>query len=219
MRLVPNNLQEFYRLRGFNNKIMDRDFSLLEVCNPIRIKKKEKGFTLLETLVTVAIIIILTGIVFGTHRTGQQQLILQRATNKVAQDVRRAQGMALAAEKFHGAVPKGGYGVSFTNNTTSYILFADCNNDQFYNQAFLLCDDCSVTPCTPNVFSEKLEEIELEKGVTITLPLSLLHMVTFTPPDPIITLYPLYSIPTIQLSIGGQQRTIKINETGMIDIE
>jgi Tfp pilus assembly protein FimT len=179
---------------------------------------KNKSFALIELLVVISIIVILTGIVFAGYRTGQQQLALQRAANQLAQDIRRAQGLALAAENFHGAVPSGGYGIYFSGTgITSYILFADCDNDKTYDTANT-CPDCSVAPCNSNQFPEQLETIELEKDVSISALSSSPLQIAFTPPDPTVTIT-LSAPGQITLSLSGQTKTITVNKAGLIEID
>ncbi|MDO8669067.1 MAG: type II secretion system protein, partial [Candidatus Buchananbacteria bacterium] len=59
----------------------------------------KKGFTLIELLVVVAVITALTAVVLPSFRSGDNQLALQRSASKLAQDLRRVQGMAVSAQE------------------------------------------------------------------------------------------------------------------------
>lgn len=175
-----------------------------------------KGFTLLEMIVTIGIMVLLTGIVLINYQEGQKQLALQRAANKLAQDIRRVQEMAMSAQEYNGAIPAGGYGVYFIDSSpNSYILFADCTVPPNY-----VYNDTG-NPCAGG-FPEKIQEIELEKSIIIdNLSASPLD-ITFVPPDP--TIYfntaTTSSLESIQLSVSsGQTKTIKVNGAGLITIE
>jgi len=87
----------------------------------------EKSFTLIEILVSIFIIILMSGIIFANYRQGGQQFALQRSANKLAQDIRRAQEMTISAQKHNGIIPPGGYGINLDTNqsTEEYILFAN----------------------------------------------------------------------------------------------
>jgi prepilin-type N-terminal cleavage/methylation domain-containing protein len=168
--------------------------------------KKSKGFTLIELLSVVAIIAILTTLAFSNYRAGDQVLSLQRSTHKLAQDLRRAQSMAVSAKEFNEEVPAG-YGMYFDlNQPNVYILFADLNDDLFYSGA-----------------EEKVEEITLESQVElIALAPSVSSALTivFSPPTPSVFFTPEGSlIANINLSTGSSQMNVYVNKAGLIYID
>ena len=72
--------------------------------------KKDKGFTLIELMIVTLIVALITAIVLINYRVGNRQLALNRSANKLAQDIRRAQEMAMSAtacEPCGGIVPPG----------------------------------------------------------------------------------------------------------------
>ncbi|PJA83995.1 MAG: hypothetical protein CO145_02925 [Candidatus Nealsonbacteria bacterium CG_4_9_14_3_um_filter_37_13] len=162
----------------------------------------QKAFTLIELLVVTGIIILLSALVLPNYRTGESQLALQRSANKLAQDIRRAQEMAMSAKEFEGVVPPGGYGINFQTNLTSYILFADLNNNKVFDSG------------------EAIETLSLERGVKISnlSPASPLT-ISFTPPDPTVNINPSNSLAIITLSNNGQTKIIKVNKAGLIYVE
>jgi len=178
---------------------------------------KNKGFTLIELLVVISIIVILTGIVFAGYRTGQQQLALQRAANKLAQDIRRTGGMALAAEKIPGGeIPPGGYGIYFgAVNDTYYKLYGDTSPDP-PNEKY-------------NSGDQEIETINMEQGIKISqlisqlIPTSSLS-INFKPPDPAIMLAGDSGIGEVTITIclisdTSKTKTVTVNKAGLIEID
>lgn len=183
---------------------------------------KEKAFTLLEITVVIAITSILATIFVIGYRGNEKQFALQRSAFRLSQDLRTAQEMAMAGERFYGAFPKGGYGLYFAEDSNSYILFADCNNDKVYNLAQSTCPDCTGAYCIENVFPEKSKDLFLEEGIEISAvtPLSPLSVVFF-PPDPTITISG-GNEGTITLSVEvdpSKIKTVRVNTVGLINVE
>jgi len=166
---------------------------------------QKKGFTLTETILIVALIIILSSFTLASHRQGERLFSLQRAAHKLAQDLSYARDMAMRGQKTPascgGIFPSGGYGLSFIINSNSYVLFADCNNNGQYD------------------FPEKIEEIFLESRIIISdLPDSPLS-ITFFPPDPSITITPDSSSAKVTLFLDGSTKEIFFTTAGLIDID
>ena len=149
-----------------------------------------RGFTLIELLVVTAIIIVLTALTLPNYRIGDQQLALQRSVHKLAQDLRRAQEMAVSVKEFNGQTPAG-YGIYLDRDEPSkYILFADLDGDQQYSGV-----------------SEKVEEINLEKNIEIgaldPIALDSSLNISFLPPDPVMIFNPDAAQASIKITIEG----------------
>ena len=183
--------------------------------------KSGGGFTLLEITVVVSIIIMLGTFFVVNYRGGEKQFALQRSAHKLAQDLRRAQGMAMSSQQFNGTFPKGGYGIHFKKGLSTYILFADCNADTEADESGFALTCVLATPISP--FPETVEEEKLEDGIIISnvSPSSGGNTldITFFPPDPTITINPQSTSAVITLTSGAYSRTVSINSVGLIDVD
>jgi len=175
--------------------------------------KSKNAFSLIEILVATTIIVILASMMLSNIKGGQKQLTLKRSANKIAQDIRRAQEMAMSAKEFNGSVPTGGYGLYFDKvqlGDITYLIFADVNGNKSYDSG------------------EELERISLEKGIK----LNTFYMGTseytsayfaFVPPDPQTCINSCTSDSAkIIISITdnpAQTKTIKLNKAGLIEIQ
>jgi prepilin-type N-terminal cleavage/methylation domain-containing protein len=113
----------------------------------------KKAFTLIEIIVVVFIILTLSVIVVFNYEWGGYQITLSQSANKLAQNFRKAEGMAQSYTEIEGNVPKG-YGLNFNlAENTHYIIFGDMDGDGLYN---------------PAAGDFEIEDIALEEGVEIS---------------------------------------------------
>jgi len=168
------------------------------------------GFTLIELLVIIGIIVLLTAITLPHYRTGERQFALQRSAHKLAQDLRRAQEMAMSAREFQGEVPKGGYGIRIEQKDKDYILYADINNNQQFDGG-----------------DGEVEVINLEQGIKISdISLGSFSSINFKPPDPKTKIFGQLDDNADEIKITlaieaepGITRIIIVNRAGLIAIE
>ena len=167
---------------------------------------KKDSFTLIELLVVIAIIVILSTIVLANYRGGEEQYALQRSAHQLAQDIRKAEEMAMASKEFNGEIPQGGYGIYLVENSNSYILFADVDGEKDYDSG-----------------EEVGSPLELEKKVKICeLSPSSSLFITFTPPDPTINISEERSEAKITLCLetdSSKTKIISVNKAGLIEIK
>ena len=184
--------------------------------------KERKGFTLIELMVVMVIITIITTIVLMNYRSGDQQLALNRAANKLAQDIRRAQEMTMSAaqcEPCGDTVPPG-YGVVLSRGVwaTRYRIYADDGDEEF---------DAGDTIIG--------EPIDLEAGVFIkwvaidSSPANCQSgIVNFKPPDPIVNISShgpnRTGEPWIEITLAlelddSKTKIVKVNQVGLIYVE
>jgi Tfp pilus assembly protein FimT len=196
-------------------------FKLLPLKKKLNLKrlsflKNNAGFSLVELVAVAAIIVLMLGIIFTNWRSGSKDLLLSRAAHKLAQDIRRAGEMAMSAKEFQGQVPPGGYGIYLTANSGSYILYADSNGNEKYDDS------------ASGVSDGKVETINFENDVFIQAisqgNLSNLS-INFKPPIPKIKIKADSSEPTeaeITLSLQSnptKRKVVKVNTAGLIEVE
>lgn len=170
----------------------------------------ERGFTLVEVLVASGIILLTTSLLFVNWRSAREHLALERAVSQVAQDVTRAQELALRSQAFScssGSIS--GYGLYFDITTpSSYLLFAECNGNNTYQAGV----------------DGLVETISFKQGITFSsLSPENNWSVVFVPPEPRVFLKP--GDPSqAQVTLGlltepGFTRIVTVNSRGVIDIQ
>lgn len=168
-----------------------------------------RGFTLVESLVVISIILLLTSIALVNYRQGEEKFALERAAHKLAQDLRNTLEMAISGKTYGNPpqFPQGGYGIYFPGpDNKSYILFADLNGNKIYDSPL-----------------ERIETFYLEeRGVTIySFSPGPQLSITFFPPDPTITISSntgTSSEATIILKQKEATKRVIINKVGLIEI-
>jgi len=177
------------------------------------ILNQNKAFTLVESLITIFIIIALTLIIIPNYNSLRKQLALQRSAFKLSQDIRRVQEMAMSAKEFGGEIPGGGYGISLLSGA-SYVIFVDQDSDGKYDDP-----------------SERVEDdVFLENGIEIeSIDPVQLQTIIFSPPDPEVFFMnsggeAIINVDEIMVKIiisgdVSKNMEITINRAGLIDIE
>ncbi len=185
-----------------------------------------KGFTLAEVLIVIAIIVFLFPMVLTNYRAGDKQFSLYRSAHDLAQDLRGAQEMAMTGKttpvQFGENFPAGGYGLYFEDYKNSYILFADCDGDNEYDASGIAASCAEASSAPGESYPEKIQDLSLESGIIISslTPSSPLTIVFF-PPIPVITIRPQPSNnkAVITLMLGERNKVITINTAGLIDVD
>lgn len=173
----------------------------------------KQGFTLVELLVVMSIILTISLLTFANYRLGEKSFSLEQSAAKLGQDFRKMEESAMSAKEFHGQIPKGGYGVYLKKGDSSYILFADCDLNYQYTS--------SGTPCEGG-YSEKVEEVSLGPRLEISsLSSGSVLNVVFTPPTPFVTISGVANEATATIAlkdIPSRYKTVKVNKAGLIEI-
>lgn len=95
--------------------------------------KAPRGFSLVELIVVLGLIVLLTAITLTSQSSYNRQLILTSTTYTVAMSIREAQSLGLSSRMF-GTTQNAGYGVHFVKATpTSYTIFSDINKTVYAN--------------------------------------------------------------------------------------
>lgn len=197
-----------------------------------------KGFTLFELIVVIAIMGIVSGVVFVGVRSGERSLLLDRAANALAQDVRLAMDYSLRARPFGGDCasvggPNGGgnpnsnwkaifvaYTILFEENMSEYSIKGLCRieNPSGNSNWRRLVD------------LDPPQSIQLEDGVRITdIDVNPDVRINFSPPFPTVEITKdedqnpgSYSAVTITLELASdpsKTRTVKVTNKGVIEVQ
>lgn len=93
---------------------------------------RQRGFTLIEMLVSISITLIITGGVMVSYRGFNQRQQLIQSTKNLQQTLRLAQKKARVGEKPTGCQTLEGYTVRGTINSQNVALLAICDLDTEY---------------------------------------------------------------------------------------
>jgi prepilin-type N-terminal cleavage/methylation domain-containing protein len=167
---------------------------------------KEKGMTLIEILISVAIMSILLAIGFWGYKDKGEELAFEKAIIEISSNIEEVREMALSAKQIGGVRPTGGYGVYFEKNKSSYIIFCDKNENKKYDGP-----------------TETEKTISLENISVINIlpprPDNAVDIV-FIPPSPDIYVNSDKTASAeITFSGADKDRKIIINQAGVISIE
>ena len=188
-----------------------------------KIIKDQQGFTMIELIVSISIIVALTIMFVANYHNNNQRTDLIMSSQNLVSNIHLAQNNALGLVKYNSIVPAGGWGVSLDATTNSYTVFADLQKP---GTAGYMKYDSS----TEGIVSDGARLVHLPAGIVISniaIPgnSSLTSAnVTFLPPDPETNIYnPATGATstdlTIQLKATGDNsiRTIKVNFLGLAE--
>ena len=201
--------------------------------------KNGAGLTLIELLVVISIMMTMTAVVFVNYRPGNQQLALNRSASKLAQDIRRAQEMAMSSAEVNGVVPDG-IGVlialeagpppplGIEKSRFKYYIYADFNEDKKFSGTIVdtLID---IVDFEPGVL---VQTIKIDGIMPVPATLQR-HYIYFMPPDPEVTILKrLGAVAAGSTEIGSwvdiiltletdssKTKTVVVNSAGLIYVE
>ncbi len=194
-----------------------------------------RAFTLLEMLITVGIMSVLVTIIFALPNYTRQEYDLINAAHRVAGDIQRAQGLALATASFKGNAAEGGWGIYIEPTATQpcYVIFQDVDRSRSYSNSPVGADLCDQT----KTGIEISERIYLPSNVrfdpaTYTGGTGSLTLV-LVPPHPDIFLNGVNWLsdvssltPTLPQSIqivltllSGEKKVIIVNALGVVEVQ
>jgi prepilin-type N-terminal cleavage/methylation domain-containing protein len=177
--------------------------------------RKDKGFTLLELLVVLSIIGLVAALFFVSYRGIEKEISLNHSAHKLAQDIRRVQSMAMAAEEVNGNIPE------------EYKLYINLNGSGPSNKYTLYADFGN--------YKEDIESVKLE-GTTYFDEINFYSgpqirelELSFSPPDPIIKIArlhghapPMYRNEVeiiLKYDNDSPQKKIIFNKSGLIEVQ
>ena len=172
----------------------------------------DKGFTLIELIVSMLIIAILSTILFMGRGASEKRLYLQIAAFTLSQDLREAQEIAMGAGEIScGATKTFVAGVHFDQTLPigSYLLFADCNGNKKWQSS-----DVSIRQVSLNKDVQVCSVSPVQSGLDVM----------FAPPEPLVYFNGALATgeAVITLCLKSQPSTqtqVKVNSSGRITIE
>ena len=174
---------------------------------------QDKGFTLIESLLTIFLIIFFTGLTLASYKSGGKQFALQRSANKLAQDIRIAEQKAISTaecQECGGIIPQGGYGIHLHQGDDFYLLYADTNPAEG-NGIYDAGNDVIV------------ETVSFEKDIYIEDVGPAYMSINFQAPEPLIAISGGGSQAVITLALEGTSPlktiTVKVNTAGLVEIK
>jgi len=170
--------------------------------------RRQGGFTLIELLIVIFIIALVSAILVINMRKGERQYQVQLEAQVIAQNIRRAQDMALSSFRYRNEIPYS-YGVFFEKQSpSSYRIFADKNDNKRYD--------------TPD---SSVELVNIDQGVEIESISSEPRMhITFSLPDGFTSIIPSAGSATITIKKTGGNcpedcKDIVIERTGRVSVQ
>ena len=143
---ITNNIKH----KAINIKKIDRKHSfplLYVVCYMFY---SRSAFTLIELMISLAIVVALLGVTFATYARLQQRQILLGAGATLKNVLRDTQSRAVTGEIDCGVcdcgAPAGQLFSGWLLDISSRQLYGECGTSQFLNKSFQLSSDIIVTP-------------------------------------------------------------------------
>jgi prepilin-type N-terminal cleavage/methylation domain-containing protein len=169
-------------------------------------QKKCAGFTLIELIITTAIIAFLATFVLADYRNAGERTTLRLETQKFIGDVRRVENMALGSLDFNGTTPVGGWGI-YIANTSTYYVFVDNDAVGTSNHGRYTAGDTVAETVTLSV------KALFSAGVGSS--------VVFVPPDPLVYINGTDSgtltVTLREAADAAVTRNVLINSFGLVD--
>lgn len=195
-------------------------------------EKNNLGYTLIELIVSVAILSIMTSIILANYHGGATTSELDIAAQDLVSEIRKVQSYALSYKEYNGTIQsQGGWGIRLTDepaaNPENLVLFFDINNSGKYDSA---TEYFFEKPIGKNVYVSSL----IFDGTPATN--SYLWAIYY-PPDPKIMLRgdnnatsindfdygdsttSADNVVIVLTHVSGKTKTIKLNKFGLIDVD
>jgi prepilin-type N-terminal cleavage/methylation domain-containing protein len=170
-----------------------------------------KGFTLLELVVSIAIIAMITGLFMANFHSSSARSLLIVTAQKLASDIKVAESQALGSQIFGSALPPGGWGIhlDLTANT-KFIIFADNDGDGAYTQS----EKYKETILPGKIYINGMAQ---SGGGAVNNPIDIM----FIPPDPTIQIKSgatSYNDVVVTLSDSNSTKKVLVNFFGLADV-
>lgn len=166
----------------------------------------EKGFTLIELMVSIAIVGILASTIIANTRFGERQQALAQAAQKLVLDLRKAQNSALAPGAENDCI----YGINRISGSRYRV----------YKRSEIQCLDNRREYDSPPNGSSELEIVDMPKGISWAG--NGIRDIAFEAPEPITYLDNSSSTNSGEIrllsSINNTTKKVIINRLGQMEI-
>jgi prepilin-type N-terminal cleavage/methylation domain-containing protein len=186
------------------------------------------AFTLLEMMVSLAIITLITSMFIANYRTGNKRTDLTMTAQSLVADLHQAQNKTLGLVQYNGTVPSGGWGVSFDVAKSNYTIFADLDQPgaSGYMQFSSSTEGNVAYGARVTSFPANIQILSLKVGNSTSSLVSVNQVnVTFLPPDPQTNIYSVSNGATsslLQITIketfNNSIKTIMVNFLGLAEV-
>jgi len=164
----------------------------------------EKGFTIIEMLVVISIMVLISSFLILYSRTGENQIVLFRDQSRVIVALNRAKSLSI--QFFNTSQPVCAFGVHFSQAENSFLIFRD------------LASNCANADYAYTEPSELFEKFQLSSKIKFGA-LGLADVV-FIPPDPKTLidndLNKTEAVIDLQSLDGSSSLKVKVNNAGQI---
>ncbi|TSC61793.1 MAG: hypothetical protein G01um101448_651 [Parcubacteria group bacterium Gr01-1014_48] len=183
-------------------------------------KNLVRGFSLIELLVVMSIMLTLSTLILIRHNEFKIQLLLRSLSYEIALAIRQAQVYGLGLRELKGITDpfQIGYGVHFeTASPTTFLLFADVDR----NHQFVLADGDTVVQTYKLSHGSIISQLCQGNGINVGCGKTTLDIVYERPePEAFINGDQSLSTATIQIkSLKGDVRYIAAWITGQILVQ
>jgi len=220
----------------------------------LKIKNHSRGITLIEIIVVIFIIILFSLILIVDFPKNLRQFALKRVVYKLAQDIKETEDLSLSgvhiSDKNGSPILLKGYGIYFfdpLSDSTHYLIYADVNNNQKYedepnlhncgdNLQFTCCDlvDQTLQPLATDCVLEIVDISKENRSLSIEKFVDKENQeisgtgisINFIPPNPTIKITKdvgepeeLEYVGIVLKNTDNLTKKVIINIAGLINIE
>jgi len=199
-----------------------------------RSKQGKGGFTLIEMITSVSLIVIITAIFIANYRSSNKRSDLIMTAQKLVADIHAAQNNTLGLIKYGNEVPPGGWGIHFDeNNPLEYTMFADLDRSASTEPPDIYPADAgfmSYDNTTEGDIDKGARVVKLPQGISIIelntgddADGSSIANVSFLPPDPKTNIFNGVSTSTfLEITLKeareNKTKTVRVNFLGLVEV-
>lgn len=179
--------------------------------------RQTAGFSIVELMITISIIVLVTGLVLARYSSFNNSVLLQAQAFEIGFDIRQAQQTAISVQAAENA-SRNGFGIHFdTNHPNRYIFFEDENNNGVFDDGTGIEDDETINAF---LIDTRFEIVDIRTG-SGSMTSRNEASITYRRPNFDGRIHPNGEIVEIDIATGPDApvRTIRVTQTGQITIQ